>query len=1164
VATTTELENLLVRLTGDGSSYQRMLEQAQESTVRTGATIESETRRIEGFMSSLQSFGQGVAQSLAFLGIATALTGALHAFEDFEKGQIRLRAIIDDGRRSVNATMESYRQFVDSITDVTSATKEQVTHMLTQLEIYGKTEDQAKKLVAQSLALSAALGISAEHAMMAARAMDEGQIFYARSILHMRGVKDAAQVVAKWQDVIAKGFKIQAALTETASFQWERLQKVTRELTVQMGGLMAEGLAPVVKALASTIDWFRNLDPTVRKATAAVLTFVVAATGFGTLKGLMSTPVGSVISAALAGPATVLRGILGSIPSLWSTIGTTASVAARTAASALLFVINPVRVLSALLSGLLLTTRTLATLVGFAFSPVTVGAIAAGVALAGLVKQAGGLAEVWKGIKDAGTAAWEWLAPVRAALAQLFGTLKDLGSTAFSALGDAAGKVWSALSGGGKLDLSTVQRSLVMAILTVENWVKQAAAALAPLWQAVADGAVKAATVVRQTWDAVWPQIVAAAKAAIPYLVGIWDSIKLAASALWDWVTATAPIVWNAVADAVNMATAAVGGFLDKNEGAIASLVKLTVAAAGVYAAFKIAQAAVAGVVFVFGLLEAAYTALHVQQVISTIAWAAWTAAVGIAEGVVLLFNIQLAIWKGLFAAGIFLMGLWTGASVTASLATAGLTGAIALLEAVLTPAVVIGFAAAVLAFAGTLAAAGIAAGALYVALKVVWDTAQNLRAAFSGLTEAGGAMDRITGVLAEWWAIIQEVVKALSVDASLAWELFAAGARLALSQIADLWPPVWNLIKVGFEQAWNVVWATARESAIEGMAQVGAAIVNAHTWAFRQVLDATVKFYNMLGRGIGDLGTALGKAFKLPFTITLADIQKAVTENFADTLDNILSIAEKALLFINPAMAVTLMGARSAAKNAASAAAAVYDDAIKAAQDKDLNALGKAVRIALAPAYAALNEVDKATADWLSGVSDRSREAQAKVVKSASDAINEALRGVANVPESEATKQARKDLEHLRAVVDQVQNAIASGLGDKEILPKLDIEKWMKQIREALDKAGLKAEDWAKKGGEAAKAFGRGMHGAKIEAAESLSAEAITRMEHQAAAFRMETGEGGGPPGGVQAAESGKAEAIQRQEKQQAALDKMVARLDTLVDQGKGAKLEVAPAMLV
>ena len=100
MSTETEIDRLLVRLVGDATSYQRMLNEAQTGIKKTADVTEREGKRIERLAASLRTFGQGIrgagaAMSLAITTPLLAISGAAsHASMSFEQSLQRLRSLV--------------------------------------------------------------------------------------------------------------------------------------------------------------------------------------------------------------------------------------------------------------------------------------------------------------------------------------------------------------------------------------------------------------------------------------------------------------------------------------------------------------------------------------------------------------------------------------------------------------------------------------------------------------------------------------------------------------------------------------------------------------------------------------------------------------------------------------------------------------------------------------------------------------------------------------------------------------------------------------------------------------------------------------------------------------------------------------------------------------
>ncbi|MFA5376325.1 MAG: phage tail tape measure protein [Dehalococcoidia bacterium] len=113
MSTETEIDRLLVRLVGDATSYQKMLNDAQTGARRTADTVEREGKRIERFAASLRTFGQGVrgagaAMSLAITTPLLAISGAAsHASMSFEQALQRLRSLVSMSREDIDSFRET-------------------------------------------------------------------------------------------------------------------------------------------------------------------------------------------------------------------------------------------------------------------------------------------------------------------------------------------------------------------------------------------------------------------------------------------------------------------------------------------------------------------------------------------------------------------------------------------------------------------------------------------------------------------------------------------------------------------------------------------------------------------------------------------------------------------------------------------------------------------------------------------------------------------------------------------------------------------------------------------------------------------------------------------------------------------------------------------------
>ena len=81
----TELENLVVRLTGDGTSYEKMLTEAAEHTHHAAEEVHHATESIEHMEGGLREWAATALEGLEALGTAEFLKSAFEEFSELEK-----------------------------------------------------------------------------------------------------------------------------------------------------------------------------------------------------------------------------------------------------------------------------------------------------------------------------------------------------------------------------------------------------------------------------------------------------------------------------------------------------------------------------------------------------------------------------------------------------------------------------------------------------------------------------------------------------------------------------------------------------------------------------------------------------------------------------------------------------------------------------------------------------------------------------------------------------------------------------------------------------------------------------------------------------------------------------------------------------------------------
>ena len=268
----TELESLVVRLTGDASSYLKMLKEAGERTKQEADQIQGLTSKIEGFMNK-------ASQGLASLGAMAWLKKGLANFQEAEQIGTQLTATLIANGREVEALKADYEEWAIGLEKVTSAEDDHLLKLVGVAETYKLTGDAAKKAVEDAMAFAKITGKGSEEGMLrltAALATGnmEAAKLAARPIKQLRGIQDPEEFRAEAERLIAAGNKAIEMGRKTSAEQMEILKRDYGNLTEEFGKFTAQGIAPAVAKLTGLVAWFRRLSDGTKETT----TYLVAMT----------------------------------------------------------------------------------------------------------------------------------------------------------------------------------------------------------------------------------------------------------------------------------------------------------------------------------------------------------------------------------------------------------------------------------------------------------------------------------------------------------------------------------------------------------------------------------------------------------------------------------------------------------------------------------------------------------------------------------------------------------------------------------------------------------------------------------------------------------------------------------------------------------------------
>lgn len=301
-----EIERMLIRLVGDGSSFQTMMKTAITSSQQAATAIQQAGKQIEGIKNSIEGFARAGMNLLAGFGVATSLKGAFEAYSKLEDQQIKMRSVMEGTGRDVEQATADYKEFASAISKVTMSTKGQVMAMLSEAEVRGLQGEKAQDAIKLAIALSGVNNQSTESNMHLAMGIMEGNTHMLKRGLRLHNVKDNTELMTKATDMLTKGFDVQQAKTGTAFHQIEKLGTSLKELSGEMGKIVSEAIKPVVEWMGRTVEQFKALDDATKATAVKVLLFVAAVPlvvpalrGLAFVIGTIVAPIKSIISFAV-------------------------------------------------------------------------------------------------------------------------------------------------------------------------------------------------------------------------------------------------------------------------------------------------------------------------------------------------------------------------------------------------------------------------------------------------------------------------------------------------------------------------------------------------------------------------------------------------------------------------------------------------------------------------------------------------------------------------------------------------------------------------------------------------------------------------------------------------------------------------------------------------
>jgi hypothetical protein len=430
---------MIIRLLGDGSSYQKMIGEAVSSTKEAAAHIQEAASKIEGFSDSIKGFAQTAITALAAFGAGSWLREATKAYGDQVRADRQLKLTLELNGRAVNDLFEDYSQFASQMQKTTTLADEQVIALLKQAETLGVTGEAAKRAVKNAIGLASAKGGEASGFIRVTAALESGRVMARAINPALMAIKDPTERAAKAQEMLGKMFMFAERDAQSLGGQIKQLSNLYGDLMEDFGEIITQFTKPIRVVLLEIgkdlVAWFKELSPAIKLSIVLTVAFIAAFAGltvaiavagkvFNVFFGGIGIIAGIVITAlvAIAGATTGLIVGLGSVTSIMSKIKDVA-----------------------MMVWTFIKTK-LSEFAAWAFP-------------------------IWQAFRDAAIAAWEM---IKEAARVAWDFIVGAAQTAWNfVLG-----VWDSITGGARISFAeigdNIRDAFIMAEFTIRNWAKVA------------------------------------------------------------------------------------------------------------------------------------------------------------------------------------------------------------------------------------------------------------------------------------------------------------------------------------------------------------------------------------------------------------------------------------------------------------------------------------------------------------------------------------------------------------------------------------------------------------------------------------------------------------------------------------------------------------------
>ena len=458
----TEIETMLVRLLGDGSSYQEMLKMALESTNNTAKFIVDSKAKIESLKEGLQKFGSAALSAFAAFGVKGFLQNAYNMFVNTESILLKLKTAIELNGQASGPAIEAYKKFAEEMFNVSGTSKDTTYELLRSAESMGRSGKWAMQTAKTAIGLATTLnnGQDPDQFIMVQQALETGNAAMLGRMQMLRGIQDPYRKLAIVQDLVNKGEKTGAEFMKSTEGTMRMYTQTLKELTKQFGKYVAEAVKPAIAQMTKIMKLFTNLEEPTKKLVVYVAMFGTALLSIGPIITTISTMVGPIIGIFINGWNMIYAAIVGIVP-LLTAVGT---------------------YLAALGLPFIAAIAAIGT------------AVAALVAL--VIDHLGGIEETWTLLRDAIIAAWDYISEAGTSAWEMiregFNTLSKWLEPAVNQVRKWFDVAWRFVA----LAVSTAWYVIKFAVTAFVDWawpiVSRLAIAIGSVWYTIGEIAVRA------------------------------------------------------------------------------------------------------------------------------------------------------------------------------------------------------------------------------------------------------------------------------------------------------------------------------------------------------------------------------------------------------------------------------------------------------------------------------------------------------------------------------------------------------------------------------------------------------------------------------------------------------------------------------------------------